>query len=212
MSEKRVGYTLNFFIGKINDSEDKGKSCGYAIPLNSSDKIKRLATLFSDIDSILFDELQPENNVYVPNEVEKFLSITYLDCTRETVSKDGMFLCICVQTLSRWWIRTMFSWGLVIESTMKPNSLEVMVLWWKNISTNPLVLPKKNRGFPPMRFQKINTPTMGQKGIYLNDNSSFVEQPSGQSIYVCTLRYKGKRLCNSWIYWTRHCVLWWSCG
>ena len=50
-------------------------NCGYAIPLNSADQIKKYSHLFSDVDSILFDEFQSETNNYCPDEITKFLSV-----------------------------------------------------------------------------------------------------------------------------------------
>ena len=52
-----------------------GEKCGYAIALNSADSIKKISHLFSDVQRILFDEFQSETNNYVPNEVNKFLSV-----------------------------------------------------------------------------------------------------------------------------------------
>ena len=56
----------------------KGKSkqsCGYAITLNSADQIKKLSHLFSDVDSMIFDEFQSESGHYCNNEVQKLISI-----------------------------------------------------------------------------------------------------------------------------------------
>lgn len=50
--------------------------CGYVIPLNSCDNIKRISSLFVDSQIAFFDEFQPEDkNTYLPDEVNKFLSI-----------------------------------------------------------------------------------------------------------------------------------------
>ena len=48
-------------------------NCGYLIPINSAEFIKRRSHLFNNITSIFFDEIQPENNGYVPDELNKFL-------------------------------------------------------------------------------------------------------------------------------------------
>ena len=52
-----------------------GKSCGYAISLNSADMIKKYSHLLSDIDSMIFDEFQSENNHYCSDEIRKFISV-----------------------------------------------------------------------------------------------------------------------------------------
>ena len=48
--------------------EEVAESCGYAVALNSADKLKKLSHFFSDTDCMLFDEFQSETNHYCPNE------------------------------------------------------------------------------------------------------------------------------------------------
>ena len=52
-----------------------GKSCGYAISLNSADQIKKYSHLFSDVQAMIFDEFQSESNHYCTDEIKKFLSV-----------------------------------------------------------------------------------------------------------------------------------------
>lgn len=52
-----------------------GEVCGYSIALNNSTNIKKLSHIFNTVKTIIFDEFQPENNVYLPDEISKFLSI-----------------------------------------------------------------------------------------------------------------------------------------
>ena len=75
-----------FFNGEIMESKKRAKGlfhelylgdkhCGYALSLNSSDQLKKYSHLFSDIDSLIFDEFQSENNKYCPNEISKLISL-----------------------------------------------------------------------------------------------------------------------------------------
>lgn len=52
-----------------------GKSCGYASALSMTGKIKRYSHIFSDVATMFFDEYQDENNLYLPDEVQKFVSL-----------------------------------------------------------------------------------------------------------------------------------------
>lgn len=52
-----------------------GVSCGYAVALNSSGKLKHYSHVFSDVQQMFFDEYQLENGFYIPNEIEKFISL-----------------------------------------------------------------------------------------------------------------------------------------
>lgn len=67
-AEKREDGT--FFELYLNE-----KSCGYAIPLSMASKIKKLSHFFSDVKRILFDEFQDSSSNYLPDEVNKFLTV-----------------------------------------------------------------------------------------------------------------------------------------
>ena len=51
------------------------KSCGYASALTMAGKLKRYSHIFSDVDKMFFDEYQDENNLYLPDEVNKLMSL-----------------------------------------------------------------------------------------------------------------------------------------
>mgnify|MGYP001167319879 FL=1 len=187
---KEGGVYAEFYLGKINDPEDKGISCGYAIPLNSADKIKRLSHLFSDIDSILFDELQPENNVYVPNELEKFLSIHTSIARGNGEQRRYVPVYMCtnpVSLVNPYYVELGISERMNDETKFLRGDGFVMEKHFNTSASDA----QRNSGISKA-FSKNKYTDYGSEGIYLNDNSAFVEQPSGQSIYVCTLRYKGK--------------------
>ena len=65
----------------LNDVE-----CGYAISLNSAEKLKKFSHIFSDVEYILFDEFQSENNNYTSNEITKFMSIIFCPLYRNSLS------------------------------------------------------------------------------------------------------------------------------
>lgn len=51
------------------------ESCGYASALSMVSKLKRYSHIFSDVDHMFFDEYQDENNMYLPDEVNKLMSL-----------------------------------------------------------------------------------------------------------------------------------------
>lgn len=61
----------------IGAGEDKEVvHCGYVIPLNAADTIKKVSSKFTDSVHAYFDEFQPDNNeTYLSNEVAKFLTV-----------------------------------------------------------------------------------------------------------------------------------------
>lgn len=40
-------------------------------------------------------------------------------------------------------------------------------------------------------FKKDSYVGYSSECVYLNDNQSFIERPSGKNKYICTLKYKG---------------------
>ena len=52
-----------------------GESCGYAVALNSATKLKHYSHVFSDVAHMFFDEYQIENGFYIPDEIQKFISL-----------------------------------------------------------------------------------------------------------------------------------------
>lgn len=79
---KDVGMYTNLEISEIscnggifNEWFINGESCGYTTYLNASNSIKRISSYFVDVDSILMDEIQPEDMQYLDREVEKLISI-----------------------------------------------------------------------------------------------------------------------------------------
>lgn len=49
--------------------------CGYATSLRASEQIKKYSSLLADVDLVIFDEVFPENDAYLPNEVQKLISV-----------------------------------------------------------------------------------------------------------------------------------------
>lgn len=49
--------------------------CGYASALTMASKIKRYSHIFNDVENMFFDEYQDENNMYLPDEVNKLMSL-----------------------------------------------------------------------------------------------------------------------------------------
>lgn len=52
-----------------------GVSCGYASSLSMVGKLKKFSHIFSDVENMFFDEYQDENNIYLPDEVNKLMSL-----------------------------------------------------------------------------------------------------------------------------------------
>lgn len=89
----------NYMNGSVKeliymDGEEK-TVCGYAFALRGSNAVKRCSNMLSSIDHYLMDELLPEDDVYVPDEIVKFRSI-HTSISREAgkqIKQVPVYLC-----------------------------------------------------------------------------------------------------------------------
>ena len=168
----------------IND-----KSCGYAIALNSSDSIKKYSHLFSDITRMIFDEFQSESNHYCTDEITKFLSI-HTSIARgqgEQVRYVPVFmLANQVSIINPYYVSMGICNRLNTETKFLRGDGYVLEQGFIESASDC----QKESGFN-RAFKENNYVAYSSENVYLNDNYSFIEKPTGKSRYICTLKYKG---------------------
>lgn len=168
----------------IND-----KSCGYAIALNSSDSIKKYSHLFSDIVRMLFDEFQSESNHYCTDEITKFLSV-HTSIARgqgEQVRYVPVFmLANQVSIINPYYVAMGICNRLNSETKFLRGDGYVLEQGFIESASDS----QKESGFN-RAFKENNYVAYSSENVYLNDNYSFIEKPTGKSRYICTLKYKG---------------------
>lgn len=168
----------------IND-----KSCGYAIALNSSDSIKKYSHLFSDITRMLFDEFQSESNHYCSDEITKFLSV-HTSIARgqgEQVRYVPVFmLANQVSIINPYYVAMGICNRLNSETKFLRGDGYVLEQGFIESASNS----QKDSGFN-RAFKENTYVAYSSENVYLNDNYSFIEKPTGKSRYICTLKYKG---------------------
>lgn len=168
----------------IND-----KSCGYAIALNSSDSIKKYSHLFSDVTRMIFDEFQSESNHYCTDEITKFLSI-HTSIARgqgEQVRYVPVFmLANQVSIINPYYVSMGICNRLNGETKFLRGDGYVLEQGFIESASDS----QKESGFN-RAFKENNYVAYSSENVYLNDNYSFIEKPTGKSRYICTLKYKG---------------------
>lgn len=166
-----------------------GKSCGYAIALNSSDSIKKYSHLFSDITRMLFDEFQSESNHYCTDEITKFLSV-HTSIARgqgEQVRYVPVFmLANQVSIINPYYVAMGVCNRLNSETKFLRGDGYVLEQGFIESASDS----QKESGFN-RAFKENNYVAYSSENVYLNDNYSFIEKPTGKSRYICTLKYKG---------------------
>lgn len=161
--------------------------CGYAISLNNSDQIKRNSHLFSDTDSMLFDEFQSETNHYCNDEVRKFVSV------HTSVARGGgkqvrylpvYMLANHVTMLNPYYIEMEISSRLTEETKFLRGEGFVLE---QGFNLNASIAQKEsafNKAFSGNSYV-----TYSSEGVYLSDNKAFIDKPKGVGKYICTLKY-----------------------
>ena len=174
---------------KSDPDEYDGISCGYAITINSSDQIRKLSHLFSDVKRMLFDEFQSESNHYCSNEITKFISVHNSIARGQGQQSRYVPVYMLSNTVS---IINPYYTELGISERLKQDTKflrgDGFVLEQAFVEGASEALKKSafNRA-----FSKSNYLAYASENVYLNDNMAFVDKPSGKNRYLCTLRYKG---------------------
>ena len=190
-----------FFPGKVMTAKSKakgvyyelfldGESCGYALSLNCADQIKKYSHLLSDIQRIIFDEFQPESNLYCSNEVAKFISI-HTSIARGN-GKQARYVPVymisnTVTILNPYYIEMNIAQRLDRKTKFLRGDGYVLEQGYHETAAKA----QQNSGFNKA-FANNKYVAYSSQAIYLVDNEAFVERPTGYAKYLATLRYNGK--------------------
>jgi hypothetical protein len=166
-----------------------GESCGYALALNSADKIKKMSHFFSDIGMMIFDEFQSESNDYCSNEVQKFISIhTSLARGQGQQSRYLPVYMISnpVTLLNPYYVELGISERLQKETKFLKGKGFVVEQGYNEAAS----LSVKQSGFM-QAFAKNEYVEYAGQAVYLNDNETFIEKMKGRNQYIATIAYNG---------------------
>lgn len=163
--------------------------CGYAISINSADQLKRNSHLFSDIYNIIFDEFQSEQNHYCDKEVEKFISIH--NSIARGRSKQSRYVPVYmisnpVTILNPYYVAMDISTRLQKDTHFLRGDGFVLEQGYNETAAKALKSSAFNRAFGSSDYIAYSA-----EGVYLQDDLSFVDTPTGRGKYVATIRYAG---------------------
>ena len=174
--------------GKYAEMILDDKLCGYGIALNSANYIKRRSNAFNDVTSIFFDEIQPEDNLYCPNEIDKFISI-HTSIARgggQQVRYVPVYMCSnSVSLLNPYYSALGISERLQRNTKILRGDGFVLERNFNQAASNAQKTSGFNRAFAKSEYVSYSA-----ESVYLNDNNSFIGKPQGKSRYICTVRYK----------------------
>lgn len=180
MEEKRRAN--NIFVELFLNQQ----SCGYCVSLNNADALKKFSHLLSDVDKMLFDEFQSENNHYCPNEINKLLSI-HTSIARgngEQVRRVPLYMCANkVSIINPYFLSLGISDRLKDDTNyLKGDGFVLEQTFIESVATAQLD-SAFNRA-----FKNEDYVAYAAQNVYLNDNTAFIERPSGMSNYIATVR------------------------
>lgn len=164
-------------------------SCGYAVSLNSADQLKKYSHLFSDADRMFFDEFQSETNHYCNDEIRKLISV-HTSIARgqgEQMRYVPIYMCSNpVSLINPYYIEMGISERLNEETKFLRGDGFVLEQGFVKSASDAQKESGFNRAFARNKYVAYST-----ESIYLNDNKSFIEKPTGRGHYLATLRYNG---------------------
>lgn len=165
-------------------------SCGYGISLNSADQLKKYSHLLSDVNRIVFDEFQSETNHYCVDEIRKFISV-HTSIARGNGKQiryvPVYMLSNPVSIINPYYVEMNISTRLHHDTKFLKGDGFVLEQGFVQTASEA----QKESGFN-RAFAKNDYVAYSSECVYLNDNSAFIEKPSGVGKYLATLRYENK--------------------
>lgn len=175
--------------GKYHELYIGDRNCGYAVDLNSASYIKTCSHLFNDTACMFMDEFQNEDNIYVDNEVNKLISIHTSVARGQGKQVRRVPLYMCANTVSL--INPYYvAWGISNRLTKDTKFLRgdgfVFEQNYNESASNAQKESPFNRAFANNVYTQY-----ASENVYLNDNMAFIEKPTGNNLYVATIKFRG---------------------
>lgn len=189
-----------FFPDDVMTSKIKGKGiyaelylnktlCGFAIPINKADSIKKVSHLFNSCTAAMFDEFQSESDNYCPKEIKKFLSI-HTSIARGNHKQVRYFpvymISNFVSLINPYYNALHISHRIQEETKFLRGEGWVMEHGYNETAAESILESGFGRAFAGSDY--IN---YASQKVYLNDNQTFIARPETPGRYVCGVIYNG---------------------
>ena len=180
------GIYHELYYQKIGD--ENPTNCGYAVSLNNVDQLKKFSHLFSDTDCMFMDEFQSETNHYCPDEVTKFISL-HTSVARgngSMVRYLPVYMCgNPVTILNPYYVEMDISSRLQKNTRFLRGEGFVLEQGYNESASRA----QKESGFNAA-FKRNSYIAYSGEARYLEDDNAFIQQVSGKSRYLGTIKYK----------------------
>lgn len=166
--------------------------CGYATALRASEQIKKYSALLADVDVILFDEIFPEDDIYLPDEIRRFMSI-HDSLARGRGSQARYLPCILVGNLINVFNPYYTSFGIVDDLQLETNFYRGIGFVVEQGFNAASAAAHKESAFHAALAAETYT-AASQEKTYINTSSQFIDNKIVDSgLYMLTIAYSGGR-------------------
>lgn len=184
------GIFRELFIAAKDDADGTQLPCGYAVSMNSADQLKKYSHLFSDTDSIMFDEFQSETSHYCTNEIEKFLSLHTTIARGQGKQSRRVPVYMLGNAVT---VLNPYYTALGISSRLKKETHFMRGVGWVMESGFVESASRAQSESAFMQaFSESKYVAYAKENVYLNDSTAFIEKPDGIGKYMATINYEGK--------------------
>lgn len=165
--------------------------CGFALALNTANKLKEKSGTFVNVKHAFFDEYQSEDNRYLKDEIEKMQSLHTSIARGHGKQTRYVPFFMSSNTVS---ILNPYYGLLGINKRLRSDTKILRGDGWvfeKTHNESASAAFKEsafNRAFSGTKYNKF-----ASENIYLNDNTSLIEKPKGQGEYILTLIHNGSK-------------------
>lgn len=167
--------------------------CGYGIPINKPENLKRYSPVFTDVKQMLFDEFQLESGGYLKDEVGKLHSV-HTSVARgnfEQVRYVPLYLVgNPVSIINPYYVQFGIARRLKSETKFLRGDGFVLEQGFNESARQAQLASGFNRAM--LSGGDDEYVAYAAEGVYLNDSLAFIETPKGRSRYIATLRYEGR--------------------
>lgn len=176
--------------GKFRRLMLNDQHCGYALPLNAAEAIKKNSHLFSDIGCLFMDEFQSETYHYVPREIDKFQSVHKSIARGQGKQHRYVPVYMCsnpVTLLNPYYTAMGISDRLRTDTKFLRGPGYVLEQGYNESAAKAQADSGFSKAFAGTAYNNY-----ASEGSYLDDNLTFIEKPSGRGRYEMTIVYQGE--------------------
>lgn len=164
--------------------------CGYCLALSVARKYKKMRGLFVNVRSVFFDEYQDEDNIYLPNEVDKLLSLMTTISSGHGKQHRRVVLYMASNTVS---LLNPYYTVFGINKMLKRDTKILRGDGWvfeRTHNENASIAYKDSgiaRAFSGAKYNEY-----ASENKYLNDSYCLIGKPTGTAQYICSIRFNDK--------------------